>query len=179
MITDADIEAFFQRAKAKRELGHSPELKKTWAMVHPEIGVDLRLISSVMADLRQEQEGVVYFLAGGDKVKIGKSKEPTERLRAIQSMSPIPLKFVGHVVGYTRTERRLHEKWSAKRSHGEWFHYDEELHEWILTNTGRFLFGLEDALATDLRFSEAYGRVSQIIDLVNSLYSQAPERAGR
>lgn len=68
--------------------------------------------------------GLIYFMRRADGVgpiKIGCSKWPQERLRALQIWSPEPLEIVATVPGSFRDERRLHCQFAEHRLHGEWF----------------------------------------------------------
>lgn len=91
----------------------------------------LNLITFGLRDVPQTPG--VYFLLSHDEamVKIGKASNPRKRIRDIRHMNPHPLHVLGVVFGYTNVETRLHELWRRKRSHGEWFQYDEELAKYI------------------------------------------------
>ncbi|MEV7013349.1 GIY-YIG nuclease family protein [Streptosporangium sp. NPDC051022] len=80
----------------------------------------------------------VYFIQGieGGPIKIGVSRDPWERLAAIQLMSPVQLHVLGTIRGVGQPEeRRLHERFAEHRSHGEWFHPAPELIDYIQENT--------------------------------------------
>jgi hypothetical protein len=67
----------------------------------------------------------VYLIwaVGTDIYKIGKSRKPGRRLETIQQYSPLPLEIV-HLIPADQAhklEATLHEHYSHKRLHGEWF----------------------------------------------------------
>lgn len=81
----------------------------------------------------------VYFLRPvgvPGPVKIGWSVLPTERLRAYQSWSPIPLELVARTPGAEPLEARFHSHFAHLHSHGEWFHAAPELDAMILAING-------------------------------------------
>lgn len=79
------------------------------------------------------QNGVVYFIQSleGGLIKIGKAQNLKKRFANIQSMSPVPLKILAVVAGYHEAEIKLHQRFAHLRSHGEWFHPNKELLDYI------------------------------------------------
>lgn len=73
----------------------------------------------------------VYFIRGGEFVKIGIAQDAEERLNAIQTTSPFPLSLLGWVPGRLADEARIHEELSDYRAHGEWFRATPEVLETI------------------------------------------------
>ena len=64
----------------------------------------------------------VYFIEGpGGLVKIGTSLGVADRLKALQTGSPTPLRLIGDITGDTTTERQIHKHFAKYRRHGEWF----------------------------------------------------------
>jgi hypothetical protein len=58
--------------------------------------------------------------------KIGRSATPYERLRALQTGSPVPLELVGFIQCKSQLhmedqERRYHARYARSRRKGEWF----------------------------------------------------------
>lgn len=74
-------------------------------------------------------QGFVYFVRGGDRIKIGFSQLPVEmgRLQALQTGSPVELELVGQRPGTKLTERALHKLFAEDRVHGEWFEISDDL----------------------------------------------------
>lgn len=71
----------------------------------------------------------VYALAAADRIKIGFSDQPNDRMREIQTGCPYPLRLVCTQQFDTENaarerEKELHDKFHVKRVHGEWFHCD-------------------------------------------------------
>lgn len=75
----------------------------------------------------------VYFVqsAGGGPIKIGNSGRPEDRLAAMQSHCPFPLKILATTKGGSRAEHALHERFAHLRSHGEWFWPGDDLIRFI------------------------------------------------
>lgn len=73
----------------------------------------------------------VYFIQGHDKIKIGQSRTPRERIRSLQIGSPVPLKLLATLRATVGHERLLHHRFRGSHSHGEWYYATKELREFI------------------------------------------------
>lgn len=76
----------------------------------------------------------VYFLkpAGMDgPIKIGCSRWPESRLKALDIWSPFPLELLTSAPGENRDERNLHWAFREQRLHGEWFTASPKLYALI------------------------------------------------
>lgn len=69
----------------------------------------------------------VYFIKSENGlVKIGRGPAQ-DRFRAIQGMSPVPLKLLGYFFGAElEMETKVHHYFCEKRKHGEWFDFSEQ-----------------------------------------------------
>lgn len=69
----------------------------------------------------------VYFIRSTRTgcIKIGFSFDPNQRIRELSTSEPVEL--LGYITGGTDAERRLHDRFSADRVHGEWFTPSESL----------------------------------------------------
>lgn len=67
----------------------------------------------------------VYFigteLVGGCLIKVGFSRDPAARLRALQTAHGHPLQIFATVPGGKDLEAKYHRRWRARRCRGEWF----------------------------------------------------------
>lgn len=63
----------------------------------------------------------VYFITGGDHVKVGSSRNPVARLKGHQTGSPVPLEIAYLLEGPRLVEHFIHREARAFRAHGEWF----------------------------------------------------------
>lgn len=63
----------------------------------------------------------VYFILGGELVKIGKSRDPERRMKDLQMMCPVPLTLARTIKSWGGFERALHKHLDEYRKHGEWF----------------------------------------------------------
>jgi hypothetical protein len=73
-----------------------------------------------------------YFVqaVGGGPVKIGRTRKPMdERLRALQTGSPVKLRVIGVIEG--DREGECHRKFAHDRLHGEWFTATDKLLKFI------------------------------------------------
>lgn len=73
-----------------------------------------------VTSLRTER---VYLIgsAGSPLVKIGWTGNPEQRLRNLQTGSPVPLQLLAVFEGGAIVEAELHRRFADKRRHGEWF----------------------------------------------------------
>jgi hypothetical protein len=73
----------------------------------------------------------IYFIRGGDLVKIGVTDDVRQRLRQLQVGSPTKLELIGEMPGDENYERALHRAFAGLAEHGEWFRLDGKLAEFI------------------------------------------------
>jgi hypothetical protein len=76
----------------------------------------------------------VYFIRAGETgpIKIGyTAKSPKRRMGDLQTGSPQPLSLLLVVKGDVAYERKMHLKFQAARSHGEWFRPTRSLIRYI------------------------------------------------
>lgn len=64
---------------------------------------------------------MIYALQCGDKIKIGFSRWPPERLWNLQRENALPMTVLSITMGEQEDERRLHDYFSPYRQHAEWF----------------------------------------------------------
>ena len=69
----------------------------------------------------------VYFLRTKNKLKIGKSRNPMERMRTLQTGCPTEITFSGAIKCKSdahafHIEKRFHEFFAPRHKRGEWFH---------------------------------------------------------
>lgn len=76
---------------------------------------------------------VIYFVEAPSTslIKIGTTRYIGSRIRALQSASPVKLRFLGCMAGTVNAERELHERFARHRKHGEWFSASAELRRFI------------------------------------------------
>ncbi len=72
-------------------------------------------------------QGFVYFIRGGEHVKIGWSRDIAKRMRQLQGASSTRLSLLGCLEGTRETEADLHQRFKRLRRHGEWFAADEKM----------------------------------------------------
>lgn len=69
---------------------------------------------------------VVYVVQAGEDglCKIGTTTSLDQRMRTLQSHSPLPLTLLGTVAGGRAMEASFHRQFARYRQHGEWFRFD-------------------------------------------------------
>lgn len=88
------------------------------------------------AEVDRYLRGQIYFVDGGDLIKIGFTTNMDRRMKALQAHSPCRLRIILVVQGSRIREAALHEKFAHLRMHGEWFKADLELHNFIRSLEG-------------------------------------------
>lgn len=85
----------------------------------------------VAKDRRDEGDGFVYFIRGGEFIKIGYAKNVQNRIAGLQTNCPYELKLVYSMPGTFQTEVGLHRRFKAHATSGEWFRWCDEIAEFI------------------------------------------------
>lgn len=69
------------------------------------------------------RDGWIYFVqvSSGGSLKIGWAKDPSKRIKILQTSHPKPLRMLGVVPGTRSDERALHKRFAHARKSGEWF----------------------------------------------------------
>jgi len=80
---------------------------------------------------RPKKVASVYFIGAGDRIKIGFSHRPTERLKDLQTSHHLKLELLATMPGSYQTEARLHKQFAHLKQKGEWFVSRPELIEYI------------------------------------------------
>lgn len=79
--------------------------------------------------------GYCYFIAQGNKVKIGYSKNPRQRIKILSTSSPLPLVLLGYLEGSKEIERDLQHNFHKYHMQLEWFELNLEIIDFINENT--------------------------------------------
>lgn len=69
----------------------------------------------------------LYFLRSGDRVKIGRAKDPEYRLMVLRSHIPYETEILAILPGAGNLEKRIHKLLQPYKIKGEWFEYNEEI----------------------------------------------------
>lgn len=74
-------------------------------------------------NLKIPKEGFIYIFECNNRYKIGKSKDPSERIKSVRTVSPYPVKLIlqTKVNDQDKTEKMLHVMFNNKKINGEWF----------------------------------------------------------
>jgi hypothetical protein len=102
-------------------------------------------------------------------VKIGRSKDPEERLKTLQTASPEILRLVGTMDGDFEAE--LHEKFAAYRVRGEWFILCGELTCYMMDNVPNCVLGQTafEASCVDVKLQEKRAQIEETVQHHNEL----------
>ena len=74
---------------------------------------------------------MIYFISQREFIKIGFSDDVDQRIKELQTASPLELKLVGTMPGAFQTECELHKIFESYRKNGEWFRYTGHLKDCI------------------------------------------------
>lgn len=75
---------------------------------------------------------IVYFLAAGPFIKIGKATgDAGTRVAQLQTGCPYHIEIIGEIPGGYTLETRLHRQFRHIHAYGEWFHDAPELRSYI------------------------------------------------
>ena len=78
----------------------------------------------------------VYFVSGDDQfIKIGFTTDLKKRIASLNTASPRALRVRLVLDGSLELEQELHTKFSRYRANGEWFHFSEEIRQYIEDNS--------------------------------------------
>lgn len=85
---------------------------------------------------------MIYFLHAPavNLVKIGRSIDPERRFAELRLLSPVDLVVIGMIAGDAPEEAKLHQRFAALHSHGEWFHATTDLRDFISVETLSYLW---------------------------------------
>lgn len=88
----------------------------------------------VNPDAKQKNgQSFAYFIESGmtGLIKIGRSVDPENRLKSLQTASPDKLTLLKVIPEQVVSESELHERFAHLRRQGEWFEAAEEIQEFI------------------------------------------------
>ncbi len=75
--------------------------------------------------------GVYVVQANGYYVKIGRAQNISERLRSMQTASPVPLRLLAIPSRNPDDEKSFHQRLKKSHVRGEWFRMDEQVVNFI------------------------------------------------
>ncbi len=84
-------------------------------------------LATCKIDKPKDMGSVVYFVAGGELIKIGTTIDLETRLKDLQNMSATAIAFLSSMPGGYKEERELHVRFAHLRAHGEWFRRGDDL----------------------------------------------------
>lgn len=113
---------YFRRGKK------SPRIRLRERIGSPEF---LGEYAEAMAGKTPVIQSFIYFARAGNKVKIGISKNPKQRLGGIRTGNSSKVRIYYVTPGDSRKERDLHRRFAEHRVNGEWFLFAQTIRDWI------------------------------------------------
>lgn len=74
---------------------------------------------------------MIYLISDGDRIKIGKSKNPQKRVSQLQTGCGVKLHLIATYDIPDYYEKRLHKMLRFNRTTNEWFKLDTETITWL------------------------------------------------
>lgn len=125
---------------------------------------------------KPDREYVYAIKADSNHIKIGKSKNPKQRLRSLSTGTPHELELLAKssVSNATEAEKRLHEKYEEYRTNGEWFKVEPDVFQEVVNDVEKYnQIGTTDKNPnTDNESAERYRMLRQ---LRNDMGGHIPE----
>jgi len=80
---------------------------------------------------KKNENGYIYLIKdeGSGLVKVGYSKNPSKRLKALQTSSPSTLKLLATKEGNYTTESKFHKAYQKDHIRGEWYRLSPQIME--------------------------------------------------
>lgn len=69
----------------------------------------------------ENTEGYIYIIRCSDRVKIGFTNKPADRMRVLRTACPYPIEQIAVFAGNRNVEMFFHKSLESWRRHGEWF----------------------------------------------------------
>jgi predicted DNA-binding transcriptional regulator AlpA len=93
---------------------------------------NLELLQPKPAKIHKPSAGFLYLFKCQNRYKIGKSKQPNVRMKALNTAA-FPINFICSIpcADMNKAESVMHRKFADKRIHGEWFELSEKDVEYI------------------------------------------------
>lgn len=109
-------------------------------------------------------EGFVYIVhaVGTNRIKIGFSANPGDRLASLQTGSPFRLEIISCVPGSRADEMRMHRRLAKYRRTGEWFEIPRSRppsiigHRWKASRSGWKLYARQPAISRNGKRSSSH-----------------------
>lgn len=125
---------------------------------------------------RRVRTEYVYFIHGGDRIKIGFSHNPMTRLKELQTSTADDLQLLGAIPGDEQQEKALHAQFKGLHIRGEWFRADPELITYICQVTGQPLPEIDPPEAPEVS-PEARAMISSVLTRRNRVGADTPRGA--
>lgn len=93
--------------------------------------IDEILTQEDRCEPEREEGGWIYFIDGGENIKIGYSRSLDARMKRMNTDCGAGPKLLLALPGTFKTEKILHRHFAALRSRGEWFRKGQELLAYI------------------------------------------------
>lgn len=94
--------------------------------------LSMKILSVISNNLpKKEKKTWIYYIRSGDRIKIGVSSNPQNRLSMLATMCPYGAVLLGKHLGSREDEGTIHKMFSEYRCNGEWFRAENEILNYI------------------------------------------------
>jgi len=97
----------------------------------------LYLLKAYYIDVVLQHIAMIYFIKANNRVKIGYSANPSNRINKIQTAIPYDIEVLLIFDGDRDKERELHLRFADSRRKGEWFQFEGVVKDYIDVNVYR------------------------------------------
>ena len=84
--------------------------------------------------------GYIYFIYDKSNIKIGYTKDISQRRKTLQTSNPNKLIILGYICGEKSKEKELHKIFKEYKTLNEWFYPAQELIDYINKNNEMVVF---------------------------------------
>lgn len=134
------------------------------------------------ASAAQRGAHLYVIQSAGGMIKIGRSSDPTKRLRSLQTSSGFRVKVAAVFEGRGEDERGIHYALSAHRLSGEWFRNSNAARSAILAAVGAdidFPFPSDENRAAVEEANAKNSLESAVANVIAAIHREAAQKAKR
>jgi hypothetical protein len=114
---------------------------------------------------------MIYFMGPEDLtlVKIGHTINMESRMQIHRTTIPVKIVVHGVMPGSYQDEQRLHRRFKAHHSHGEWFHLTPGIREYIATNSTPYIPPVKHPVQRSNPFAYVHSKAGFYLSKANGL----------
>lgn len=139
-LLNLDLDLLFDRGVTFADFSKSLDSFQEWQIpLRFRLGIDLsndKKAKGFKPKSELPSFECVYFLQQGNTIKIGYTKSIADRIKTLQTASPIPLTLLATLRGDRKLESYFHTRFASYRLEGEWFSLEGTLLDYLTEDLG-------------------------------------------